>query len=141
MPVQKIRVFLTLGPGLTNCLFCHLHFAQLFFLTLSSLFYVGLALRNQFMETQAFHDLMQDSTMYDSSHSTTSSDAGSPFPSSVCPMSSATNSESEIEVATSTTPSLEEEEEGEEEEEEEEDEDDGGKAVFFYSNSCNGYVL
>ena len=40
----------------------------------------SVSLRHQFMETQAFHELMQDSTMYET-HSTTSSDAGSPFPS------------------------------------------------------------
>lgn len=69
----------------------------------------SVSLRHQFMETQAFHELMQDSTMYET-HSTTSSDAGSPFPSGV--MSSANNSENEmssVEAAHSTTSSYDDE--------------------------------
>ena len=55
-------------------------------------------LRHQYMETQAFHDLMQESNAYNElCHSNTSSNAGSPFP---CPPSPSTNN-SDTELSSS----------------------------------------
>ncbi len=53
-------------------------------LIINCLLFLASSLRHQFLETQAFQELMQDSSLYNdsSSHSTASSEAGSPFPSS-----------------------------------------------------------
>lgn len=70
-------------------------------LTLPNLgFAKSLELRHQYMETQAFHDLIQESSLYNAgtSPSNASSDAGSPFP---C-QSSSENELSSVE-ATSTS--------------------------------------
>ena len=64
-------------------------------------------LRHQYMETQAFHDLIQEASLYNgsaTSHSNASSEAGSPFP---C-QSSSENELSSAE-ATSTTSFYEDE--------------------------------
>ena len=59
------------------------------------------------METQAFHDLIQESSVYNSAsgpcHSNASSDAGSPFP---C-QSSSENEMSSVEAASSSTMDVE----------------------------------
>ena len=73
---------------------------------MNSGFTKSVSLRHQFMETQAFQDLMHETSIYET-HSNASSDAGSPFPVGV--MSSANNSENEtssIEAAHSTTSSF-----------------------------------
>ena len=61
----------------------------------------SLELRHQYMETQAFHDLIQEASLCNgggTSHSTASSEAGSPFP-----YHSSSENEMSSAEATSTT--------------------------------------
>ena len=58
------------------------------------------------METQAFQDIMQDTSMYDA-HSTASSEAGSPFPATGVMSVNSENEMPSIEAAHSTTSSYE----------------------------------
>ena len=65
-------------------------------------------LRHQYMETQAFHDLMQESNAYNElCHSNSSSNAASPFP---CPSPSNNNSDTEHTELSSADVSLLDEE-------------------------------
>ena len=66
----------------------------------------SVSLRSQFMETQAFQDIMQDTSMYDA-HSTASSEAGSPFPATGVMSVNSENEMPSIEAAHSTTSSYE----------------------------------
>ena len=102
MTKKKLPTYLILKT-VASSLFCQIYF-YIIFLFLG--FTKSVSLRSQFMETQAFQDIMQDTSMYDA-HSTASSEAGSPFPTTGVMSVNSENEMPSIEAAHSTTSSYE----------------------------------